>query len=204
MMQILINIIVILTIPLLFLTVYYKQKKYRIVTKRMINFLSKNIEFLNDIYRKKEVHEIKKNIQLYTQCQVISNVAKCDYVSYFKYNYNKNHASLNFLFTIDKNSLIVDTLLYEFGNNILNLKSLKFKSDKLYYIDINEIKNINEGVYKSMLYKGTNKIYYQNIYKNSSNPVGFIAISYKDINYNIPNCDEKEILRMINKIKNII
>lgn len=200
--HIVINIIIFIIMIVFMIYFYHKQLIFERKTIKFNEFIENNNNIINNIYRKKEADEIKKTIQLYSQFQVISKVANCDYISYFKYDYTKENISINFVFTLHNNSILEDTLLYDLGNNI-SMDTLKFSSDDdLNFISVNDVKNIN--IYKSMKYKGTNKIYYKNIFKNSDNPVGFVAISYKDINYTISKGDKIEINRMIGKIKNYI
>lgn len=55
-----------------------------------------------------------------------------------------------------------------------------------------------------MQYRGINKLYYQNVYKNQENPLGFISLSYKDENYKLLDTDKEEILRIIEKMKSYL
>lgn len=189
---------------ILIVYIYFCHAKCKKISIQVIDILSKNIIFLNELYKKKEALEIGKNIKIYSQFKVIAKVAKCDYISFFKYDHTKDQSILDFVFTLEGESFIDDTLLYSLGMNVLALDSFKFKSNDLYYYNIDDMKYENINIYRAMKYKGTNKVYYQNIYIDSDNPTGLVAISYKDISYIIPDDDKHEILRMINQLNLIL
>lgn len=198
----LINLLIFLTIISLMFYVRIKQIKFEKMSNQLIEVLNRNVEFLNEMNKKKEIQELKNTIKIYTQCQVISKVANCDYVSFFKYDYSKENISLNFMLSVDKNgSMIHNSLLYDMKNNLLTL-NLKFNYDDLYFKNINEIEN-NNIVYV-MKKNNVSKFYYQNIYKDLDTPIGFIALAFNDDKYIIPNEDKVEIIRMIEKIKNYL
>lgn len=188
----------------LIIYIYFSHVKCEKISVQVIEILSKNVNFLNELYKKKEAIEIGKNIKIYSQFKIIAKVAKCDFISFFKYDYTKQQAILDFIFTLDDKSIVDDTLLYGIGVNILALNSFKFESNDIYYYDIDDMKIENVNIYRSMIYKGTNRVYYQNIYTNSDNPIGLVAISYKDKSYIIPEDDKHEILRMINNLSKIL
>ncbi|MCK9415759.1 tetratricopeptide repeat protein [Candidatus Dojkabacteria bacterium] len=194
----LINLLLFLIIIGLMVYVRIRQIKFEKMSNQLIVVLTRNVEFLNEIIKKKEIQEIKNIINIYSQCQVISKVANCDYVSFFKYDYSKKIVSLNFMLSVDKNgSMIYNSLLYDI-DNLLTL-NLKFNYDDLYFKNINEVED-NNIVYV-MKKNDISKFYYQNIYKDLNTPIGFIALSFKDDKYIIPNEDKVEIIRMIEKIK---
>ena len=59
-------------------------------------------------------------------------------------------------------------------------------------------------MFKNLKDKNINTIYYQNVFKNKENPLGFISMSYKDKGYILPEDDKVEILRIIEKMKSLI
>lgn len=191
-----INLLIILTIIELLFYVRIRQLKFEKMSNQLIKVLNQNVEFLNNMNKEKEIQEIKNTIKIYSQCQVISKVANCDFVSFFKYD-SKN---INFILSVDKNgTMIHNSLLYDI--EILTL-DLKFNYDDLYFKNINDVENNN--IFYVMKKNDISKFYYQNIYKDLDTPIGFIALSFKDDKYIIPNEDKVEIIRLIEKLKNYL
>jgi tetratricopeptide (TPR) repeat protein len=183
--------------------VYRRQVKYEKISNQLIDFLTRNVEFLNEVNRQKEITEIKNIIQLYSRCQVISKVANCDYISFFKYDYSNRYITLNFILSINHDgSMVYDSLLYEMGNNILNVNYLNFNDNDLYFLNLADVKD--NSVSYVMNQRELSKFYYRNIYKNSNTPIGFIAMSFKDNDYIIPESDKNEIIRMIENLKKFL
>jgi len=195
------HILLYLLIGLSFIYSYSNFKSNNKIKNKLGPTLDKNVEILNNIYNKYQSVDIKKNIKLFTQFNILAKVSKCDYITFLKYDYMNRYISMNFQFTLDQKSIVEDTLLYEVGHNLLTVDILKFDQDDLHYFLLNDIKNKNTKIYQAMIHKGTKKIYYQNVYKdNMKEPYGIITISFKDDLYTIPREDKIEILRIIKEI----
>lgn len=198
-----INLFFLMIILCLIYYVYQRQVKYEKISNQLIDFLTKNIDFLNKVNRQKEIEEIKNIIQLYSRCQVISKVANCDYISFFKYDYSNRYVALNFILSINRDgTMVYDSLLYDMGNSILTVNSLNFNDDDIYFLNLADVKDNN--ISYVMKQRELTKFYYRNIYKNLNTPSGFIAMSFKDNNYVIPDGDKIEIIRMIENLKKFL
>jgi hypothetical protein len=187
--------------------IYVKQKTYKKNSDNLIKILNSNVQFLNDLYKKHEVVELKKAIDLYSQFQIILKMSKCDYVSFFKYDYSKRYIVLHFILSVDSNGRIHHTDILDklpLTANLSMLNILKSDDDDLYNLPINEIEGKNDDLLISLRNKGISTIYYQNIFKNKENPLGFVSLGYKTENYVLPQEDKVEILRVIEKMKTLI
>jgi len=194
-------------ILMLVLVIYIKQQTYKKNSDGLIRILSNNVQFLTDLHRKQEVIDLKKAIDLYSQFQIILKISKCDYVTFFKYDYSKRHILLHFILSIDINGKIIHTDALDkmpLTANLSMLTILKSDDNDLYPLLLNEIEEKNYYMFKSIKNRGINTIFYQNIIKNKETPIGFISLGYKSENYIIPQEDKVEILRIIEKIKSLI
>jgi len=203
----LVDFLFLFVIVSLVMIVYIRQIRIKEISDELIKVLSKNIDFLTEFQKKQEIVHLKNTIKLYSQFQVILKISKCDYISFFKYDYSKRYVVLHFLLSIDeKGSIIQESMLDKLPatSNLLTLNILNSDGTDLHSISINNIKENDIKVYQIMKYRGVSKLYYQNVFKEEENPLGFISISYKDENYEIPECDKVEILRIIEKIKSFL
>ena len=202
MIHIFIDLFVSLVILGLVIIIYLKQKEYKKNSDNLISILNTNVEFLTELHKKHAIMELKRAIDLYSQFQIVLKISKCDYVSFFKYDYSKRYILLHFILSIDNNGKIIHTDILDglpvtADFKILNI--LKSDDKDLYFLTINEIKEKND-----LFIKDINTIYYQNIFKNKENPFGFISLLYKNENYLLPEEDKIEILRVIEKMKSFI
>lgn len=199
-----IDFIFLLIIVFLVFSIYLRQFKTKKVSDNLISILDKNVDLLTEFYRKQEIVNLKHTIQLYSQFQIILKISHADFISFFKYDYSRKYVILHFLLSVDdKGTIVQESMLDKLPatSNLLTLNILKAGGEDLYSINVDQIKEKDEKVYQIMKYRNINKLYYQNIFKEVENPLGFISISYKDENYEIPEGDKNEILRIIEKIK---
>lgn len=203
-MNYLIHLFFILIIILLLVFVYIGQYKCKKLSKELVKTLSKDLDFLTNLYRKQEITHLKNTIKLYSQFQIILKISKADYVSFFKYDYSKRYVVLHFLLSIDNRGVIIqDSMLDDLpvASNLIILDLMKSDDWDLYPIVIEDLKENNDSIYKAMISRGVNKFYYQNLFKDKNNTLGFIAVSYKDKDFNLLEDDKDEILRIIEKMK---
>ncbi len=196
----------ILILSLVFI-IYIKQKTYKKNSNNLIKILNNNVQFLTDLYKKHEVIELKKAIDLYSQFQIILKMSKCDYISFFKYNYSKKYIILHFVLSIDNKGSIIQTSILDnlpVTANLSILNILKSDDNDLYLLEPNYFEGKNDAMFKNLKDKNINTIYYQNVFKNKETPLGFISMSYKDKGYILPEDDKVEILRIIEKMKSLI
>lgn len=187
--------------------IYIKQKTYKKNSDDLINILSNNIQFLTDLNKKHEIVELKRAIDLYSHFQIILNISNCDYISFFKYDYSKRYILLHFILSVDSNGKIHHTDILDklpITANLPMLNILKSDDDDLYILSLYEIEGKNDDLLISLRNKGINTIYYQNIFKNKENPLGFVSLGYKTENYVLPQENKVEILRIIEKMKTLI
>lgn len=189
------------------LLIYYKQKEYKKNSDYLIDILNKNVEFLTELYKKQEVINLKKSIDLYSQFQIILKISKCDYVSFFKYDYSSRYIILHFILSIDSKGSIIQMNLLDnlpVTANLTILNILKSDDNDLYLLSPTEIEGKNDDLFDHLTEYGINSIYYQNVFNNRENPLGFISLAYKEENYILHNDDKIEILRIIEKMKSLI
>lgn len=187
--------------------VYLKQKEYKKGSDTLIKVLSENINFFTQLYKKQEVVNLKKSIDLYSQFQIILKISKCEFVSFFKYDYSNRYILLHFILSINSNGKIIQTSLLDnvpITANLDILNILKSDDNDLYLLSPNEIEGKNDSLYKNLKEREINTIYYQNIFRDKENPLGFISLSYTDESYDLPQEDKIEILRIIEKMKSLI
>ena len=197
-----VHILSLLIIFILTILVYKKQIKYKKVCDDLAGSLSKNVEFLTVFSKHQEILQLKSTIKLYSKFQIILKISNCNYVTFFKYDYSQRYIILHFILSVDeKGCIIQDGLLDDLPvtDSLLTLNLIKTDNNDLYELNLNNIKekNIHNVIIKSEI----NKVYYQNIYKDKSNPLGFISLSYKDKNFTLLDDDKNEILRIIEKMK---
>jgi hypothetical protein len=202
----LIDILFISIIIVLYILAYFKQIRQNKSYTGLIEILSKNVDFLLEYHKKKEILELKNSIQLYTKFQIISKISKCDCVSFFKYDYSKRVVILDFVLGINSNGNIIQNSSLDkmpITSFLFTLNILKLDNNKLYSLRTEELKNKNIHLHTAIASKGINKIYYKNVYKEDK-PFGIILISYENENIELENDDQTEILRIIDNIKYII
>jgi hypothetical protein len=183
----------------------YEKKCKKIST--LIEDDLKILNTLNTLHKNQEIINLKKTIELYSQFQILLKISKCDYISLFKYDYTKKFVILHFLLSVDEKGVILqDSKLEDLpvASSVITLNIMRSDNDNLYSLLVDEVKEKDITIYNIMLKRGINKIYYQNIYKDEFNPLGYVAISYKNINYELPEEDKIEILRIIEKIKSYL
>lgn len=199
-----IDILFISIIIILYLLAYFKQVRQHRSYTNLTEILSKNVDFLLEYHKKKEIKELKNSIQLYTKFQIISKISKCNYVSFFRYDYSKRFVTLDFLLTINSNGCIIQESALDklpMSGCLLTLNILNSKKDNFYTLYANDLKDKHNHIHTAMLNKEISKIYYHNVYKDNTNPFGIILISYKDDNVELLEDDKNEILRIVDNMK---
>lgn len=208
MMYTIINVAFILFILILLIKVFIKHEKCKKRSEELIGFLMKQIDFLTELNRKQEIIQLKKSILLYTDFQVVLKMCNCDFISFFKYDYSQKYLGLHFLLTIDNTgTLLHDSVLYDLPltGGLLTLDILNSNRYDIGELNIELVKTLSENLYDVINRREINKIYYKNVYKyEASNPIGFIAFSFKDKDALIDEEMKPEIIRISNKIKNYI
>jgi len=202
-----IDILLVSTIVILLLIFYFNRIRREKSYLELFKILSKNTEFLTEYQKKQEITQLKNTIKIYSQFQIILKISKCDFVTFFKYDYSNRYVILHFLLSIDSKGCIIQENSLDklpISGNLLALNVLKSDDTDLYTLYTDEIKGKNDIVYHSTKEKGVNKIYYQNVFINRENPLGFITLSYKDKNFELPEDDKVEVLRIIENIKSYL
>jgi hypothetical protein len=202
----LIDILFISIIIVLYILAYFKQIRQNKSYTGLIEILSKNVDFLLEYHKKKEILELKNSIQLYTKFQIISKISKCDHICFFKYDYSSRVIILDYVLGISNNGNIIQYSSLDkmpITGFLFTLNILKLDNNKLYSFRTEELKNKNIHLHTAIASKELNKIYYKNVYKEDK-PFGIILISYKDENFELENDDQTEILRIIDNMKYII
>jgi len=202
-----IDILLVSTIVILLLIFYFNRIRREKSYLELFKILSKNTEFLTEYQKKQEITQLKNTIKIYSQFQIILKISKCDFVTFFKYDYSNRYVILHFLLSIDSKGCIIQENSLDklpISGNLLALNVLKSDDTDLYTLYTDEMKGKNDIVYHSTKEKGVNKIYYQNVFINRENPLGFITLSYKDKNFELPEDDKVEVLRIIENIKSYL
>lgn len=202
----LIDILFISIIIVLYILAYFKQIRQNKSYTGLIEILSKNVDFLLEYHKKKEILELKNSIQLYTKFKIISKISKCDHICFFKYDYSSRVIILDYVLGISNNGNIIQYSSLDkmpITSFLFTLNILKLDNNKLYSLRTEELKNKNIHLHTAIASKGINKIYYKNVYKEDK-PFGIILISYENENIELENDDQTEILRIIDNIKYII
>lgn len=200
-------LIIILLILLLNIIIYYNLYNQKIFSDNLVDALTENIDFINDFQTELEIHHLKKIIKLYSQFQIILRISKCDYVSFFKYNYAKKYVDIHFILSVDSNGFIIQESLLDntpVASNFLTLDIMNSSQDCFNLITESYMKDNATYIYNAMRNKEVKKMYYNNIYKNSGTPFGFLLISYKDDSYELSEKEESEVLKIIDKIKSFL
>lgn len=200
-----IDILFLIVIFTLILIVKIKQNKCQRNADSLIDILSKNINFLDNYYKIHEIQYLKKTISLYAKLQVLLKISKCDYVSFFKYNYSKNFIMLNLILSTDNIGNIVEES--EINNIPLSSNEFLLKILNCYGPDLCSIvlEDVSENIFihELLIKHKVNKIYFKNIFKDTV-PDGFILMCFKEKDSFILEDDKIEILRIINKIKYLV
>lgn len=204
MLHLFIDILIVLIMCLLFLFVYNKQKKCKIVYNNLYNFINKNIDFLTEIHHKQIANELQNSIKIYSKFQIIQKISKSDYLSFFKYDSNLN---FNYLFLIDNKGNIVQHSNFDkfiITEELKKSKVIKNNSEELLCIELNNI-NENENfdnISSIIKSRELNKFYYKNLFNEKT--TGFFALSYKDKEFVLDGDDKFEILRILENIKKLL
>ena len=88
-------------------------------------------------------------------------------------------------------------------SNMLNLQILKSDADRLYDSKTETFKDVDIKAYKVLKSRGIEKIYFRNIKKYDSSPLGYVVISYKN-DYILDDGKREEIMRITTKISEIL
>jgi len=200
-----IHILSLLILIFLVIVVYTRKIKYKKVYENLFLTLDKHEKFLNEFSKSQEIINLKNSIKIYSKFQIILKISNCNYVTFFKYDYSQRYIILHFIISIDDKGHIIQNSILEDSSiisDLLILNILKSDNDDLYELDINNVKekNVDNYIKKS----GINKVYYQNIFKDKNNPLGFISLSYKDKDYILQDNDKIEILKIIEKMKSYL
>ena len=204
MLHLFIDILIVLIMCLLFLFVYSKQKKCKIVYNNLYNFINKNIDFLTEIHHKQIANELQNSIKIYSKFQVIQKISKSDYLSFFKFDSNLN---FNYLFLIDNKGNIVQHSNFDkfiITEELKKSKVIKNNSEELLCIELNNI-NENENfdnISSIIKSRELNKFYYKNLFNEKT--TGFFVLSYKDKEFVLDEDDKFEILRILENIKKLL
>jgi hypothetical protein len=196
---------IILIILLVSCYIVYKKKRKNV--ESLNNVLNKNIELLNYFERKHELRELKNSIQLYSLFQIVLKITKADYVSFFKYDYSKKFLPINFILTINSEGKAVQKSLLDnipAASNLLTLDIIKCDDKDLYPKYVDDIKSQTDYIYDAYCAKDLKKLYYQNIFKDSDKPIGFIIFSYKDKDFILSEDDKKDTMTVIDDMKQYI
>ena len=202
-----IDIFLVSIIMILSLVFYINRIRREKTYSDLFKLLSKNAEFLAEYQKKQEIIQLKNTIKIYSQFQIILKISKCDYITFFKYDYSNRYVILHFLLSMDSKGCIIQENSLDklpISGNLLALNVLKTDDTDLYTLYTDEMKGKNDIVYHSTKEKGINKIYYQNVFVNKDNPLGFITLSYKDTNFELHEDDKVEVLRIIENIKSYL
>jgi hypothetical protein len=207
MINIFIGILLSIIILGIVIMIYIKQKIYKKTSDNLINALSKNLFFFTELNKKQEIVNLKNSIDLYSKFQVILKISKCDYISFFKYDYSNRYIVLHFILSIDNNGTIIQTNILDklpITANLSILNILKSDDEDLYLLPLSDIESKNDNFFRHLSNNGINTIYYQNVFKYKETPLGFISLAYKNKNYIILQEDKVEILRIIEEMKSLI
>jgi hypothetical protein len=200
MTHIALDIIFFFAVLVILLFVHFRRIKYKETSSELVKILEKNIDLLIQLYKKQEIVTLKNNIKIYSMFQIILKIAKADYITFFKYDYTTRKVLLDFILSIDANGSFIQNSVFD--NLPMTAISFLNVDDKDLYTSVTkDFQESNRIIYDVLVLRKIEKVYYQNIFKDTTNPVGFIVISYKNINYIISEADKSEILRMIEKIK---
>ena len=90
----------------------YNQKKNKKLFKNLDKFLNKNLSLLVEINKKKIISDLNNSIQIYSKFQIIQKVSNANFVSFFTYDHSKKFIDLNFMFSIDNDSKIIQDSIF--------------------------------------------------------------------------------------------
>ena len=124
---------------LIIIVIFLKLIKYK-NCGQVIAILNKNLDLLDNIYKRKCVSDLSNMIKLYSEVQTILKISESSSISLFKYNYSKKYLTLHFMFSINKNGEISHESYLDklpATSNILNLEILK--SENLTNITIDKL-----------------------------------------------------------------
>jgi len=171
-----------------------------------IKFLNKNLDLLYEVYRKQYSNDLKKMVELYSEIQTILKISESSSISLFRYNYAKSYIILQFMFCVNKNGEIQHQSFMDklpATSNMLNLEILKSDSNNLHNLKTEIIKDVDMKAYQLLKHRGVEKIYFRNIRKNESSPLGYVVFSYQN-DYEIDDSQREEIMRITTKISELL
>lgn len=150
MSHIFVDFIFLFVIVFLVILIYLRQIRHKKLSDDLIKVLSKNVDFLTDFYHRQEIVSLKNTIQLYSQFQVLLKISKCDYISFFKYDFTKRYVTLHFILSIDDRGFIVQESMLDklpVTSNLLTLSIIKTDDKDLYSTTAHEMREKDEKVY---------------------------------------------------------
>jgi len=178
----------------------------RISYDQTLEILNKNVDLLNSVYRKQHSNDLKKMVELYSEVQTILKISNSSLISLLRYDYSKRYITLQFMFSINGSGEIVHESRLDklpATSNILNLKILESECNNLYDLKTEEIKDIDPKTYQLLKSCGIEKVFFRNIRKCESSPLGYIAFSYNE-DYEIDDRQREEIMRITTKISQLL
>lgn len=200
----LLNIVFLLMCLVFLILLKSKCKKSYKVSNDLIGFISRSSEILTKYEKMQESIQLRKSIKLYSLTQILLNISKSDYISFFKYVNDENDNKIDFLFSFDSNG---DALQHSY----LDKKNISY--DLLKIIDINDINNDINYIYfydinidnnyfcNALKKRNLNKIYFKNIYDSNDDRIGLIMFLYKDRNYILSETDKIDMFKIIEETK---
>jgi len=194
------DLLLIFIIIVLLANIYIRQMKCEKSSFELIKILNSNVVLLSSLEKRKKIQDLKNSLKINTELQVILKISNCDFLSLFKYDFHSKQ-KLHYLVSLDKNGSVVQSTLLD--NYIVSDSIENFGGDD----ELVEIKLMNvksKKIADIMSFRGVNKLYCQNISEIKNKHIGFLALSYKDINYNLSDGDKFEIQRIAEEIGRLI
>jgi hypothetical protein len=185
---------------------YVKKENCKKNSEGLINILNKNIDFLDKLYKNREIFYIKNALHLYSKFQQILLVSKSNYINFFKYDYSQRYVILHFIISLDDKGFIIQRNMFDnipSESNLLSIDLLKSDDSDLHSLYTTDLEYKHENIYKILKEHNINKVYYQNIYKEKDKPFGFVLLSYCD-DHTMTDIEKAEILKIIENIKEFI
>lgn len=189
---------------ILFIFMYIKINKNNTCDKT-IKTLNRNFDLIDSLYKKQNSDNFKKMVELYSQVQTILKISECSLIALFRYDYIQTRIKLNFLFSINqKGEILHESYLDNLPAtcNKLNMEIMKSSDDELSDLTLGTLKD-DTKIYQLLKYRNIEKIYFKNINRHSDNPLGYVAFSYEN-NYVLDDVQREEILRILNKISDLL
>lgn len=199
-------IIINLTILGILIWLYVKREDCRKSSDGLIKILNKNIDFLDRLYKNKEILYVKNALSLYSKFQQILLLSKANYINFFKYDYSQRYVILHFILSLDNKGFIIQQNIFDnipSSSNLLDIDLLKTDDSDLHSLYTTDLEYKHEKIYKIVKEHNINKMYYQNIYKEKDKPFGFVLLSYCD-DHTMTEDEKSKILQIIENIKEFI